>query len=150
MNLWDFLSAIPTEISVAIIGVLSVYVSAKTSARISKSTTRAEIEAEKERREETWRHEREASYDSDFAKMITEITLFLYDQSDKNFKNALEILNLVRVKETGEITKDLNLLYYFITESENKESNLDQAKIHLNKTIEKDRERRRQKAPGNH
>lgn len=73
-NILKFLEIVPPEITVALIGVLSAVVSAHLSMCISKTTSLAEISAEKEKREEIWYHEHETAYNAGFASSSSIVT----------------------------------------------------------------------------
>lgn len=149
-NLSEFLKAIPTEISVAIIGVLSVSISAFLSAHISKATTMAEISAEKERREDIWRYEHENAYNTEFAEMVTSITAYLRDETEENYKKSIAAINVLRVKELSDLAKKLDMLYFIITDRDYDEVLREQLAMELNLVVAQKRKNNRQQASTNH
>ena len=142
MNLAELFTAIPSEVSAAAISTIGVVLSALLAFFISKNTVKAEIK----KLQITWEHEDKSSYELAFSDMLTATTLYLSDQTDENYKNAIKTLNMVRTKEeNGESASTLDMLYYLITDKDKDliETNLQQAQIQLCKVIEKSREHHR-------
>ena len=154
MNLMEFLNTIPpvvySTVVPAIISLTGIIFSAKVSAKSARDTAKETITAEVERQKEVWKHERETAYNTEFAEMVTAITLYIKNPSDDNYKRAIGMVNVVRVKERGEFAETLDTLYYLISEQCDKEFYLQQALQYLDNAIKQSREHYCQHAPRNH
>lgn len=153
MTLAEFISQLPPGICATIISTLGVVFSAWLSARVSKKTTKAEITAERERRQETWEYERKTTYNSEFAEMVTAITLYLNGQTPDAYKQAVRMLNIVRTKESGDFAHSLDGLYHLLTDKFDDEiiaTNLQQLEMELSHAIEESRKYYCKNAPGDH
>lgn len=96
----------PTEVTVAIIGLLSVSISSFVSYHVSKKAAHAEVEKLKL----TWKHDREIEFDADFSNMMTAVTLFIKKQTWTSFNDAVKSVNVVRVKVDGDLAQTLDKL----------------------------------------
>lgn len=108
------------EISVAIIGAASVVISAYISTMISKHTTRAEIEAAKNRQDSIWKHERETAIDLELSNTLTEVSEYLRLRTGTSYRSAISAMNILRPKVCGTIAVILDDLYYSIESHGNK------------------------------
>ena len=104
---------IPVEVSVAIIGALSVFVSAGVSYFIARMSFKNELK----KLHEIWEHEKALSLDNEFGNMSASVAFYLKTPKAVNLKSALEAINIVRVKADGEIGSCLDDLSYKVAHS---------------------------------
>lgn len=148
MNWGEILKQIPDTVSAAAIGAISVIVSSVLSILISRGTAKSEIK----KLQITWEREDMNQFNIEFSKMVTAITLYLSEQSAENYKNAIEMINIVRVKAPDDFSKTLDAIYNFMSEkdSEFREDYLRESKMLLGDAIEQCRKHYRENAPRYH
>lgn len=98
---------ITDDIIVAAIGFLA---SALVGLFSFLSSKRA-IDSETEKMKTTWAHDENQQYAVDFAKMLTAVKFFIDSKTTAEHRNAVEKINLIRVKSNGAIASLTDLLY---------------------------------------
>ena len=102
---------IETEVICAIITVSGVVISSVIAFLVSKNSVEKEIEKMKM----SWKREDSAASDEEFSEMITAVTRYVHGRKREDELPALEKLNNVRRKGTGDIYLLLDLFYRLTT-----------------------------------
>lgn len=101
------LAQIPSSVLTSFFGILTASISAFISYRVAKHTSVSEIK----KLHLTWEHEKNVSYDKDFSDMVTSVTRYLKSSYSETFNNAIDKINLIRVKSSGDLSIILDDLY---------------------------------------
>ena len=99
---------ITNDMIVAAIGFLASSLVALISFFSSKST----INAEFKRMEKSWSHDEKQQYIVEFAEMLTAVKFFIDSKTSTEHRNAVEKINLIRVKSSGTIASLTDSLYF--------------------------------------
>lgn len=83
----------------ALVGVLSFF--------SSKST----IDSELKRMKTTWNHDEKQQYNVEFAEMLTAVKFFIDSKTASEHRNAVEKINVIRIKSNGAIASLADQLY---------------------------------------
>lgn len=59
----------------------------------------------------TWNHDEKQGYEKAFAEMLTAVKFFIDSKNTAEHRNAVEKINLVRVKSSGMVASLLDSLY---------------------------------------
>lgn len=98
---------IPTEISVALIGVFSVFVSAVVSKSVAKITSEKELQKQRE----LWEHEKSVALDEQLAQMTSCVLNFLNFCNWSTYGELIEKIDIIRIKTTGRLACLLDELH---------------------------------------
>lgn len=94
-------------IGVAIIAAIPALV----SAIVALITSRVTIWAENKKMKLAWSHEEKIEYEREFAEMLTSVKFLIDRKTSTELKNAIEKINIVRIKSTGNVASLLDNLY---------------------------------------
>lgn len=98
---------ITSDIMVAAIGFLASSLVGAFSFLSSKNT----VDSELKRLKTTWNHDEKQQYSIEFAEMLTAVKFFIDSKSPTEHRNAVEKINLIRVKSKGNIANLADTLY---------------------------------------
>lgn len=101
----------PTEVVCAIIAAVGAVLSALIAWFVSKSTVNGEII----KMQLKWEHEHSVSSEEEFSEMVSAVTRHIHAPCEESFLTAVEKINTVRLKETGELFYSLCTLYECLT-----------------------------------
>ena len=109
--IWEPAIATIGVIASALLSTLSVVLSQYFARKTSKEVAAEESKREIEKLELTWKHERSATRQKEFSDMISSVYSFLLTKSQKDYIVSLERINVLRIKEGGQIARLLDMLY---------------------------------------
>ncbi len=92
---------------IAAIGAVSVIASAIVSYLTSRHVAGREIKKMKM----TWKYEENRQYENNFSEMLTAVKAFCDIKTWGKHREAVEKINLCRIKTTGRVAELLNILY---------------------------------------
>lgn len=99
------------EITEGILIAIITGVPALVSAIVSLIASRITIWAENKKMKMAWNHEEKMQYEKEFAEMLTSVKFLLDRKTSTELKDAIEKINIVRVKSTGSVASLLDNLY---------------------------------------
>ena len=99
------------EITEGILIAIITGVPALVSAIVSLIASRITIWAENKKMKMAWNHEEKMQYEREFAEMLTSVKFLLDRKTSTELKDAIEKINIVRVKSTGSVASLLDNLY---------------------------------------
>lgn len=99
------------EITEGILIAIITGVPALVSAIVSLIASKITIWAENKKMKMAWNHEEKMQYEREFAEMLTSVKFLLDRKTSTELKDAIEKINIVRVKSTGSVASLLDNLY---------------------------------------
>lgn len=99
------------EITEGVLIAIITGISALVSAIVSLIASRITIWVENKKMELAWNHEERMQYEREFAEMLTAVKFLIDRKTPNDLKNAIEKINIVRVKSIGSVASLLDNLY---------------------------------------
>lgn len=122
----------PEGVLIAVIGAASVILSAIVSYLTSRHVAGREIKKMKM----TWKYEEKRECERNFSEMLTAVKICCDIKSWNKHKDAIEKINLCRIKAVGQLAELLDILYAELSVSGTRSPDFDKIQELLNQILE--------------